>query len=258
MVLPCPKWFWPVYYYLEPKEGCLGGGVAQGPERYFWVISGYEECLWTTLTLSLPLTHHRVFSSTLGLKKKKRQNKLAFILPLPQTTKRTIKGFLKKWFRRSSVCLQCWRLGFDPWVGKIPLEKDIATHSSILACKIPWTEEPGRLQSMGLQRVGNDWATWLYFHKPSTKRKQQKPNLAHSKTDGWMATDLAVMRKLKPQPAAGKDKKQPGCASEIQAWGCQVLFKVHVKTGWKTGESVKVKNGVSCSSCSPVLWPHGL
>ena len=138
------------------------------------------------------------------------------------------------------------------------LEKEIATHSSILAWKIPWTEEPGRLQSMGLQRVGNDWATWLYFHKPSTKRKQQKPNLAHSKTDGWMATDLAVMRKLKPQPAAGKDKKQPGCASEIQAWGCQVLFKVHVKTGWKTGESVKVKNGVSCSSCSPVLWPHGL
>ena len=35
-----------------------------------------------------------------------------------------------------------------------PLEKEMATHSSILAWKIPWTEEPGRLQSMGLQRVG--------------------------------------------------------------------------------------------------------
>ena len=34
-----------------------------------------------------------------------------------------------------------------------PLEKQMATHSSILAWKIPWTEEPGRLQSMGLQRV---------------------------------------------------------------------------------------------------------
>ena len=32
-----------------------------------------------------------------------------------------------------------------------PLEKEMATHSSILACEIPWTEEPGRLQSMGLQ-----------------------------------------------------------------------------------------------------------
>ena len=37
-----------------------------------------------------------------------------------------------------------------------PLEKEMATHSSILAWKIPWTEEPGRLQSMGSQRVGHD------------------------------------------------------------------------------------------------------
>ena len=37
-----------------------------------------------------------------------------------------------------------------------PLEKAMATHSSILAWKIPWTEKPGRLQSMGLQRVGHD------------------------------------------------------------------------------------------------------
>ena len=37
-----------------------------------------------------------------------------------------------------------------------PLEEEIATHSSILAWKIPWTEEPGRLQSMGSQRVGYD------------------------------------------------------------------------------------------------------
>ena len=37
-----------------------------------------------------------------------------------------------------------------------PLEKEMATHSSILAWKIPWMEEHGRLQSMGLQRVGHD------------------------------------------------------------------------------------------------------
>ena len=37
-----------------------------------------------------------------------------------------------------------------------PLEKGRATHSSILAWRIPWTEEPGRLQSMGSQRVGHD------------------------------------------------------------------------------------------------------
>ena len=42
-----------------------------------------------------------------------------------------------------------------------PLEKEVATHSSILAWRIPWREEPGRLQSMGSQRVRHDWATSL-------------------------------------------------------------------------------------------------
>ena len=42
------------------------------------------------------------------------------------------------------------------------LEKEIATHSSILAWKIPWTEEPGGLQSMGSQIVGHDWLTLLH------------------------------------------------------------------------------------------------
>ena len=42
-----------------------------------------------------------------------------------------------------------------------PLEKEMVTHSSILAQRIPWTEEPGRLQSTGSQRVRHDWATSL-------------------------------------------------------------------------------------------------
>ena len=41
-------------------------------------------------------------------------------------------------------------------LGREDLEKEMATHSSILAWKILWTEEPGRLQSMGSQRVGHD------------------------------------------------------------------------------------------------------
>ena len=41
-----------------------------------------------------------------------------------------------------------------------PLEKEMAIHSSTIAWKIPWTEEPGRLQSMGSQRVGHDGATF--------------------------------------------------------------------------------------------------
>ena len=44
-----------------------------------------------------------------------------------------------------------------------PLEKEMATHSSTLAWKIPWTEKPGRLQSMGSQRVGHDLETLLTY-----------------------------------------------------------------------------------------------
>jgi len=49
-----------------------------------------------------------------------------------------------------------WSLGQED-----PLEKETATHSSTLAWKIPWVEKPGRLQSMGLQRVRHDWASSL-------------------------------------------------------------------------------------------------
>ena len=42
-----------------------------------------------------------------------------------------------------------------------PLEKEMATHSSILNLRIPWRDEPDRLQSTGLQRVRHDWATSL-------------------------------------------------------------------------------------------------
>ena len=51
----------------------------------------------------------------------------------------------------------------ETWVRSLdwedPLEKEMAIHSSTIAWKIPWTEEPGRLQSMGSQRVGHDWVT---------------------------------------------------------------------------------------------------
>ena len=49
-------------------------------------------------------------------------------------------------------------------VRKIPLEKEMAIHSSILAWRIPWTEEPGEPQFMGLRRVRHDWATNPFTH----------------------------------------------------------------------------------------------
>ena len=53
-------------------------------------------------------------------------------------------------------CRRHKRHRFDPRVRKIPLEEGVAAHSSILAWRIPWTEEPGRLQSIASLRVRHD------------------------------------------------------------------------------------------------------
>ena len=52
-----------------------------------------------------------------------------------------------------------WSLGWED-----PLKEDMTTHSSILAWRIPWTEEPGRPQSMGSQRVRHDWSDSAHKH----------------------------------------------------------------------------------------------
>ena len=58
---------------------------------------------------------------------------------------------------------------WETWVRSLrwadPLEKRMTTHSSILAWRILWTEELGRLQSVGSQRVGQDWATNTFTFK---------------------------------------------------------------------------------------------
>ena len=57
-----------------------------------------------------------------------------------------------------------WETGVRSLGWEDPLEKEIATHSRILAWKIPWMEESGRLQSKGSQRVGHDLVTSLTYN----------------------------------------------------------------------------------------------
>ena len=65
----------------------------------------------------------------------------------------------------------------ETWVrslgGEDPLEKEMATHSTILAWRLPWTEEPGGLHSKGSQRVGHNWTTSLSL-SPSWKKTIQR------------------------------------------------------------------------------------
>ena len=77
-------------------------------------------------------------------------------------------------------------------LGSIP-GKGMAIHSSTIAWKTPWTEEPGRLQSMGSQRVRHDWATPLHF----------TPSFA-SQESVWNAGDLGSIPGLGRSPGEGE------------------------------------------------------
>ena len=80
-----------------------------------------------------------------------------------------------------------WSLGWED-----TLQEEMATHSSILAWEIPWTEKPGGLQSTGSQRVGHDWIATEYTHTHThthTCHGEQNP----SSVILWWTSDCLVM-----------------------------------------------------------------
>ena len=83
-------------------------------------------------------------------------------------------GVTKRWRDRKAIPEPgiCRREAFKE---KTCLEKAMAPHSSTLAWQIPWTEEPGRLQSMGSMRVGHDWATSLSLFTFMHWRRKWQP-----------------------------------------------------------------------------------
>ena len=97
----------------------------------------------------------------------------------------TFPLLLISWHILTSLWLMLWLLNGFPsltiWMGmgfgnqcSFELEKEMATHSRVLTWKIPWMEKPGRLQSMGLLRVGHNWATsLLLFTFMHWRRKRQ-------------------------------------------------------------------------------------
>ena len=81
--------------------------------------------------------------------------------------------------------VKCLPAMWETWVQSLgqkdPLEKEMATHSSTLVLEIPWTEEPGRLQSMGSQRVGRDFTfTFIMF-------------LERNKVNGFFLSRIFIM-----------------------------------------------------------------
>ena len=118
----------------------------------------------------------------------------------------TFKGFLDGSDGKESTCnAGAW---FQSLGREDPLENGMAIHSSILAWWIPWTEEPGGLQSMGLQKVGHGWATnthtlgellqfWLQKHVPDP----QSPSLP--KTPGGAGENAPTKTVLMSSSSSG-------------------------------------------------------
>ena len=104
---------------------------------------------------------------------------VSILLPPPNSLSHLsfIFSFPKYFFFKCLLAMRetlVWPLGWED-----PLEKEMATHSSTLAWKIPWIEKPGRLQSMRSQRVRHNWATSL---SPCIKPRGYKNN-NHNKPD---------------------------------------------------------------------------
>ena len=96
----------------------------------------------------------------------------------------TLKNKKEKWKRVKSfskipnkICIYCF----------FQMEKAMAPHSSTLAWKIPWTEEPGALQSMGSLKVGHDWAASLSLFTFMHWRRKWQPTLVFlpGESQGW-------------------------------------------------------------------------
>ena len=78
----------------------------------------------------------------------------------------------------------CHDIFFSIYVTYV-LEKAMAPHSSTLAWKIPWTEEPGRLQSMGLQRVRHDWSDFIFTFMHWRRKWHPTPVVLPGESQGW-------------------------------------------------------------------------
>ena len=128
-----------------------------------------------------------------------------------------------------------WRIDHYSWWY---MEKAIATHSSTLAWKIPWTEEPGGLLSMGSLRVGHDWATSLslfHFHA------LEKEMTTHSSVLAWRIPGMGEPGGLSSMAShrVGHDWSNLAAAA---AWWYKLVKKTrnlkHVVAPWKSRQNL--------------------
>ena len=142
--------------------------------------------------------------------------------------------------------IQIWSLDWEN-----PLEKETATHSSILAWKIPWAEEPGRLQSMGSRRVRHDWNNY----------PKQSQDLGNS-----LNLMVCVSHLIPLPPSTLSSHHFESCVQNSLVsffhktvfWGIINILKIVQILILPLNKIIKNINAFSCSVVFDSSWPHGL
>ena len=180
-----------VLFLLTSEQGCHSDSLFSFLFIYFlfkygWLILLYQFLLYSEVTqlctyIHSFLVHFRLFGTSL----------------VAQTVKSTMQ---ETWIRA---------LGWED-----PLEKEMAIHSSTIAWKIPWTEEPGRLQPMGSKRVGHDWVTSLSL----SDYCQLWIGMFHS---GLVSCWKLACRRICRSPSLGSITSRPFLTNTLPGYGRQ-------------------------------------
>ena len=135
-----------------------------------------------------------------------------------------------------------------------PLEKQMATHSSIIAWRIPWKEEPGRLQSMGLQRVGHGWVNNIHTTHYDDSGKLLTFGWRNWDLDTWRDSGLWVSSQFCWIPVAEPQSRQgTECTQSLGRFShplhlcldCSSVSRLLLGVQWDAKE--RVNEGVACS-----------
>ena len=136
----------------------------------------------------------------------------------------------------------------ETWVRSLgredPLEKEMVNHSSILAWRIPWTEKPGRLQSMGSQRVGHDWATSpspLYIGKEVCMHIYIYLFIYRASLVAQKVKNLPAMQETQVQPLSQEDPLEKGMATHSSILACRISW-TEDPGGLQSMESQRVRH----------------
>ena len=151
--------------------------------------------------------------------------------------------------------------------GEDPLEEGMATHSSIVAWRMPWTEEPGGLQSIRSQRGGHNWSDWTSMqHTFSTGQWS-----TFQEYRNWASPSLEVLMYLRKKShnlshnfreIGGPESQQRVPYPTYQPW--KKLQGVSSHSSFLVSLSNSILLFLSCCGCvvaklcPTLLWPHGL